>query len=204
MASTPADPPPTRATLQTLLGALIERPDRLSEIEATIDRVFGGERAVLALDMSGFSRTTQAHGITAFLLMIHQMTLLACPAIAARGGTLIKNEGDNLFCVFPSAAAAVDAAREIVERLETVNVLLPEAKRLYAAIGIGFGRVLIIEDEDLFGDEVNLASKLGEDIAGKGAILLTPSARAALGDDVKTEEAALSISGLSLVYHALS
>lgn len=197
------DPPPIRETLKALLGALIEQPDRFAEIETTIDRVFGGERAVLALDMTGFSRTTRAHGITAFLAMIHQMTLLACPAITAQGGTLIKNEGDNLFCVFETAHAAVSAAREIVERLETVNLLLPEARRLYASIGIGFGRVLIIEDEDLFGDEVNLASKLGEDIADKGAILLTPNAKAALGDAVATSARDISISGIPLVHHAV-
>ena len=69
------------------------------------------------LDMSGFSRTTQVHGVVAFLVMIHQMRLLAGPAIEAHRGTLLKAEADNLYCLFPTVDAAVAAARDILRRL---------------------------------------------------------------------------------------
>src|SRR4029079_5371068 len=194
----------TRANLERLLADIIAEPDRRDEITREIEAIFGQDRAVLVLDMSGFSRTTRQQGIVSFLLMIHQMQMLAAPSISRRGGLLVKAEADNLFCLFDDAPHAVQAGRDIVERLNTVNLLLPEARRLYASIGIGYGRILNVGDEDLFGDEVNLASKLGEDVAGRGAILLTAAAHARLSDPaIVTRHEELNISGLTLSYHVV-
>ena len=169
----------------------------------SIEREFTQRRAVLVLDMSGFSRTTQVHGVVSFLLMIHQMRLLAAPTIEACGGILVKAEADNLYCLFDEVSQAVAAAREIIRQLNTVNVLLPATRRLYASIGIGFGDILVLGGHDLFGDEVNLASKLGEDVAQGGMILLTEAARTELPETVATAAERASISGLALTYHAV-
>jgi class 3 adenylate cyclase len=194
----------SRANLERLLNDIIEQPERRAELTQTIDTIFAQEKAVLVLDMSGFSRTTRQHGIVSFLLMIHQMKLIARPAIESQGGLIIKAEADNLFCLFDTVADAVGAARTIVGRLTTVNVLLPEDRRLYASVGIGYGRILNIADEDLFGDEVNLASKLGEDVAERGAVLLTPNAHAQLQDpSIQTRTVDLSIAGISLSYYVV-
>jgi adenylate cyclase len=194
----------SRENLDQILEAMIERPEEQEALAARIEAEFGEDRAVLSLDMSGFSRTTQLRGITAFLLMIHQMKLLARPAIEAAGGILVKSEADNLHCLFPDVPEAVAGARQIMNRLDTVNLLLPEDRRLYASIGIGYGRILNVDEEDMFGDEVNLASKLGEDIAQQGMILLTAAARArADAAGIETREETASISGLSFSYYAL-
>ncbi|HKP79222.1 MAG TPA: adenylate/guanylate cyclase domain-containing protein [Phenylobacterium sp.] len=199
-----ASPPNTRERLDQLLSQIIDDPERRVEISQEIERDFTQRRAVLVLDMSGFSRTTQVHGVVSFLLMIHQMRLLAVPTIEARAGALVKAEADNLYCLFDNVDEAVSAAREIMRQLSTVNVLLPATRRLYASIGIGFGDILVLRDADLFGDEVNLASKLGEDVAQGGMILLTDAARAQAPADLKTIEERASISGLALVYHAVA
>lgn len=194
----------SRANFERLLGEMIERPEAQAELAAEIDRDFGEERAVMVLDMTGFSRTTQRHGITAFLLMIHQMKMIAGPAVTAHRGIVVKAEADNLYSLFETAADAVAAAREIIRQLEAVNLLLAGERRLYASIGIGYGRILNIDEEDLFGDEVNVASKLGEDVADKGMVLLTAAACAqAAQAGIRTREETISISGLSLAYHAL-
>jgi len=194
----------SRATLERLLSEMIEQPERREEISQDIESIFAQDKAILVLDMSGFSRTTRQHGIVCFLLMIHQMQLMARPAIENHKGLLIKAEADNLFCLFDTVTDAIGAAREIVGRLATVNLILPEDRRLYASVGIGYGRILNVGDEDLFGDEVNLASKLGEDVAGRGAVLLTSQAQAQLQDAaIQTREELLSISGLSLSYHVV-
>lgn len=198
-----ATPPNTRERLDELLSQIIEHPERRVEISQEIESAFTQRRAVLVLDMSGFSRTTQVHGVVSFLLMIHQMRLLAVPTIEGHGGTLAKAEADNLYCLFENVEQAVAAAREIIRQLNTVNVLLPATRRLYASIGIGLGDILVLGEDDLFGDEVNLASKLGEDVAQGGMILLTEAARAGLDDAVKTTEERASISGLSLAYHVV-
>ena len=72
-------------------------------------------------------------------------------------------------------------------------------------IGIGYGHILNIEDQDLFGDEVNLSCKLSEDIASRNAILFTERAYAQLPEprsNLARQE--VSVSGLTLVYYELS
>jgi class 3 adenylate cyclase len=200
--------PNTRAKLEEYLTEMIESPERRREITKALEETFNQERAVMVLDMSGFSRTTQRDGIVPFLLMIHQMKLVVRPAVASNRGTLVKEEADNLFCLFDAVMDAIEASREITERLAVVNLLLPERKRLYVSIGIGFGGILNVENMELFGDELNVASKLGEDVAGMGQILLTQAAARAAqaqtgGDALNLVEHTISISGLSLQYFEL-
>lgn len=192
----------SRAQLDRLLQEIMDKPERFSSVVEEIEAHFSEERAVLVLDISGFSRTTQRRGIVAFLLIIQQMKLISRPAVESNGGLIVKAEADNLYCLFETVDGAVKAASEIMERLDTANLVLPEENRLYAAIGIGFGRILNIDEEDMFGDEVNLACKLGEDVAEMRQILLTAAAAAQL-KDVPTAPETISISGLSLTYHRL-
>ena len=194
----------SRANLKRLLNDMIQQPERRAELAEEIERIFAQEKAVMVLDMSGFSRTTMRHGIVAFLLMIHQNERLARPCIEEHGGMLVKAEADNLFCLFDTVSGAVDAAQEITRRLNAANMVLPEDRQIYVAVGIGYGRILNVADEDIFGSEVNLASKLGEDVAEMGDILLTPAAGAEMAH-VKPEcrEERISISGMELVYYAV-
>ncbi|MAF63986.1 MULTISPECIES: adenylate/guanylate cyclase domain-containing protein [Pseudomonadota] len=195
----------SRTTLDRLLDEMIEQPENLPSIAERIHQVFGETRAVMVLDMSGFSRTTQRHGVAAFLLMVHQMKRLALPEIEDHGGLLIKAEADNLYCLFDDTDDAVRAARGIMRQLNAANMVLPEERKLYASIGIGYGQVLNIDDEDVFGDEMNLTCKLGEDVAQRSEILLTEGARATLTlKHVETRPEQVSISGLVLTYHVVS
>jgi len=187
--------------LDALLLRIINRPVEEPAITQEIERAFTQRRAVMVLDMSGFSRVTQAYGIVAFLVMIMKMRGLSEPIIEAHNGDLVKAEGDNLFCLFPEVDDALGAALEIMAGLEQLNLTQPEDRQLYAAIGIGYGDVLVLEHADMFGDEVNKASKLGEDIARAGEILLTASARARLQLAMNLREARKTISKLRLVYY---
>jgi class 3 adenylate cyclase len=202
-ADNPNPPRNSRQALEGLLQAMIQQPERRVAISEEIEARFGRDRAILILDMSGFSSTTHRHGIVTFLLMIHQMQRIACPCIAAHAGVLVKTEADNLFCLFDSVDDALATARQIVDLLHSANVLLPEDRSLYASIGIGYGRTLHIDDGDLFGDEVNLTCKLAEDIAERGAILLTAEARARVSQSQGLVEQEVSVSGLSLTYFQL-
>ena len=191
----------SRANLERLLTGIIEHPQQRDDLMQSIEEIFGQEKAILVLDMSGFSRTTQQLGIVSFLLMIHQMRLIVKPCIAAHEGLLVKAEADNLFCLFDTVTDAVRASLEIIRCLDAANIVLPEEQDLYVSIGIGYGQILNVEDEDLFGCEVNLASKLGEDIGRMGEVLLTEAAHAALQEpNFETHQENVSVSGLSLSY----
>jgi len=132
------------------------------------------------LDMCGFSRITQSHGIIHFLAMIHQMEQAARPAIEGNGGEVIKQEADNLFAVFATPEQALEAALDTLRALSAMNTVLPPERALNVSAGIGFGPTLVIAREDLFGPEMNCACKLGEDIAMDNEILLTEAAWASL------------------------
>jgi adenylate cyclase len=170
----------THEALERLLEKRNEHPERLAEIDAEIWATFGETHAVWVLDMCGFSRLTMRYGITHFLSMIHRLHGIVRPIIARHGGTIVKTEADNVFAVFGRVESALVAARDVQEQLATANVFLPADWDLHASIGIGHGEMLMIEEGDFYGNEVNLASKLGEDIAEAGEILLTEAAHARL------------------------
>jgi len=172
-----------QAYLDRLLSERNQNPERTAEIDVQIRQAFERKVAILALDMCGFSALTDRYGIIHYLAMIHQMGQASAPAIAGNGGQIVKHEADNLYAVFTQPADALEAALDIFRAFEAMNAVLPNERDIYGSIGIGFGDTLVIEDCDLFGAEMNLASKLGEDLATRMQILLTPAAYAALPPD---------------------
>jgi len=188
--------------MERLLQERNEHPERAAEIDARIRQVFGETLTVFVMDMSGFSRQSISRGITHFLAQIHRMHLIAAPVVESHGGEVIKFEADNVFAVFPEVEQAVDAALDLDRSLELANTMLPEECDMHGEFGIGYGEVLIVENEDIYGCEVNLASKLGEDLAQRGEILLTESAYARVDPARRLyERLAVSVSGLELLVH---
>jgi len=186
------------AELARLLDARNEHPESLPEIDAEIWQRFGHTRAVLVLDMCGFSRLTMRYGITHFLAMIRRLGTIVRPLIAAVGGRVVKMEADNVFATFDDVPQALAAARAIHRNLDAANTFLPEDWDLHAGIGIGYGPVLLIGAHDLFGSEMNVASKLGEDVAGRGEILLSVAARERVAGEAAATEISVPLSGLAL------
>jgi adenylate cyclase len=169
-----------RALLNRLLSERNQHPERAAAIDEKVRRAFERRVAILVLDMCGFSRLTARHGIVHFLAMIRQMEEGAGPAVTGNGGRVVKQEADNLFAVFEEPAQALEAALDIFRAFDAMNAVVPEGRDLHGSIGIGYGDTLVVGDEDLFGNEMNLACKLGEDVAGQAEILLTAAAHAAL------------------------
>jgi len=192
----------TREELSRLLQERNEYPERIEQIDALIRETFGETHAVMVMDMSGFSRVTIKHGIMHFLAMIHRMNQIVAPTVREHGGRVIKFEADNAFAIFDKVEDAVEAAIDTSRRFSAANTMLPEEMDMHGKFGIGYGEVLIVEDKDLFGSEVNLASKLGEDLAERGEILLTEAAFAEVDAEKREyEEVSMTISGLQLDVH---
>lgn len=167
-----------------------ERPG----IEAEIWRRFGVERAVLSLDMSQFSLTVRRSGILPYLALIRRMQALTTPIVARHRGEVVKYVADNLLATFDEPA---DAARAAVE----INAAIRNgSERFSVAIGIDYGRFLLIPGHECYGDAVNVACKLGEDVADAGEVLLTEAARARLDETFgfALREQNVSVSGLEL------
>lgn len=171
---------PARERLRRLLSERNQSPDQVARIDDELIATFGREVAILALDMCGFTSMTHAHGIIHYMAMIHQMEEAARPSVEGNGGRVVKQEADNLLAVFDEPIAALEAALDVLRAFDAVNTVVPDGRDLRASIGIGFGEALVIGDEDVYGHEINLACKLGEDLAGPNEILLTPAARSSI------------------------
>jgi len=192
------------AALADLLDLRNEHPERMAAIDAQIRAEFEERHAILVLDMCGFSRLTIRHGIIHYLAMIRRMQKTVLPAIAEGGGRLLKTEADNVFAVFATPLKAVRCAERIQRALELQNRALPEDWDVHVGIGIGFGPLLMVGEHDLFGSEMNLASKLGEDLAQAGDVLVSEAAFARLGGlEQRFEDKKARLSGIALPYHRL-
>jgi len=181
------------------------RPQDLPALEAEIWEAYGAERAVVALDLSGFSRLTERRGILHFLALIQEMREATRPIVEAAGGEVVKYEADNMFAVAPSVDAALDLSLAIVDHYAARNRDREDDARIHVSIGIDFGRLLLIPGVELFGAPVNFACKLGEDVADHGEILITERAFARLtgGRGAGAARAAHNVGGVALEARAI-
>jgi class 3 adenylate cyclase len=130
--------------------------------------------------------------------------------IAAHGGALVKHEADDLIACFADAAGAVRAAVAMLAAVRALDAGRAEDDRLGLCIGVEAGRMLRLED-DVFGDPVNIAYKLGEELARPGEVLVGPAAWRALiasGVDLEGIEVgssrAVELGGVRIEHRALT
>lgn len=177
-----------------------EDPDLRKNIETTLWENYGQEQTVFVLDMSGFSRLTRKYGIIHYLSMVRRMQLTSEPIVKSYGGYMIKFEADNCFAVFPTPLQAVSAAISMQRAFDAANRFTADDRDIRIACGIDYGKILIVGSDDCFGDGVNCASKLGEDVAEAGEIIVTKEAMQMIPVEagIKSREVTLSISGITI------
>lgn len=175
-------------------------PAKRHDIETLLWKEFGAVKAVLVMDLSGFSLLTQKYGVVHYLSMVHRMQLIAKPIIENAGGEVVKFEADNCFAMFDTPLTAVETAIALNRAFDEINVYTAERFDIRVAIGIDYGDVLLIGGPDYFGDTVNIASKLGEDKARPGEILITERAVAGIpaGAQILVKPVQLDISGVTI------
>jgi len=96
---------------------------------------------------------------------------LVNPKITEHRGRIVKNTGDGFLAEFASVVAAVRCAVEVQRGMAERNAGAPPEKRIEFRVGINLGDV-IAEEEDIFGDGVNVAARL-EALAEPGGICLS-------------------------------
>lgn len=158
-----------------------------SAIDRHIRDLFEETWAVMFTDLAGFSRNVAEFGIIHFLQTIQESQRLLVPVIEAHDGILLKTEGDSFLVIFRRAARAMDAAQEMMATLEHYNTDRAAEEKVLLCVGLGYGPMLRIGDADVYGAEVNAASKLGEDIAKAGEILMTDAFVASLEEAPRIE-----------------
>ena len=144
-------------------------------------------RAILDLDMTGFTQSSIQEGQIDSLLRIFDTQKLAIPALESFGAIFVRAFADDLVALFDDVHQAFDAALEIHSRVAHFNGQSKREVPTECCIGIGYGQVYAIGPNLAQGLEMNLASKLGEDIARGGETLVTEKAYAALAQRADVE-----------------
>jgi len=140
----------------------------------TGERVERRLAAVLAADVAGYSRLmgSDEEGTLARLKAVRKA--LVDPTIAAHRGRIVKTTGDGMLVEFASAVDAVRSSAEVQRGMAEQNATLPQDQRIEFRIGIHVGDI-IIDDNDIFGDGVNIAARL-EGIAESGGVCISDDA----------------------------
>jgi adenylate cyclase len=136
------------------MGAEIER--RLSNI--------------LSADVVGYSRLMGADE-AGTLALLNEYKAVMLELIAQHRGRLVSTAGDGVLAEFPSSVMAVQTAIDVQRQLFERNQKLEPDRQMWFRIGINLGDV-IVERDDIFGDDVNIAARL-QSLAEPGGVLIS-------------------------------
>jgi adenylate cyclase len=150
----------------------------------TDNRVERRLAAILAADVAGYSRLMSAdeEGVLARLKAARKF--LFDPTIAAHRGRIVKTTGDGMLVEFASAVDAARCAIEVQRGMVGQNAAVPHAKRIEFRVGIHVGDI-IVDDNDIFGDGVNIAARL-EGIAEPGGVCISDDAQRQIRGKIDT------------------
>ena len=147
------------------------------------DKKYLHRQAILNLDLTGFTISAMQMGSLPALLRIFDAQKVCIPVVQEYGATFIRIFADDIVALFDSPADALDASLEIHERVHAFNRSdLSGPNPPEASIGLGYGEVYAVGPNRAMGAEMNRASKLGEDTACGGEILVTEGVHAELKD----------------------
>lgn len=161
--------------------------------------------AILALDVVGYSRMMQkdAAGLLASLNAIYRSVVT--PAATAAEGRIVKLLGDGALIEFPAAAKALQCAVSIQKELRRPNSPYCSPEPISLRAGLHAGDV-VVEGDDIFGDGINIASRL-QAAAQPGGILASRVFCDLAGSDIPVRlrrEGAHSFKGIAQPIEVLS
>ena len=134
---------------------------------ATIRRL----AAILAADVAGYSRLMGADEEGTHAALTELRRTITDPQISEHHGRIVKTTGDGLLAEFASVVDAVRCAVAVQGAMAEVNTGGPADRRIEFRIGVNLGDI-IIEEDDIFGDGVNIAARI-EALADAGGICLS-------------------------------
>jgi adenylate cyclase len=129
---------------------------------------------VLAADVAGYSRLMGRDEERTLAQLKTLRKTLVDPGIATHRGRIVKTTGDGMLVEFASAVDAARCAVEVQREMAQQNISVSPELRIEFRIGIHVGDI-IIDDNDIFGDGVNIAARL-EGIAEPGGVCISDDA----------------------------
>src|SRR5215475_8566835 len=139
--------------------------------------------AILAADVVGYSRLMELDEAGTLATLKARRKEVLEPLVARHQGRVFKVTGDGVLVHFDSAVNAVQCAVELQQAMDTANRERPDDHHIVLRIGVNLGDVMV-EGSDLYGDGVNIASRL-EALAEPGGILVAGTAHDYVRNKVK-------------------
>ena len=136
--------------------------------------------AIMASDVVGYSRLMGGDEVGTLTALKKHRAEMIDPAIASHQGRIVKLTGDGMLVEFPSVVSAVECACSVQREMRVRNADIPQDRRIEFRIGVNLGDV-IVDDDDIFGDGVNVASRL-EGVAQPGGVAVSSAARDNIGN----------------------
>src|SRR5580692_9550540 len=136
--------------------------------------------AIFAADVVGYSRLMGADEEGTHERFKAHLRGVVDPKIREHHGRIVKTTGDGVLAEFASVVDAVRCAGEIQRAMADRDLDLAEERRLRFRIGVNLGDV-IVDDGDIHGDGVNIATRL-EGLAAPGSICVSGTVRDHIGD----------------------
>jgi adenylate cyclase len=136
--------------------------------------------AILAADVAGYARLMGADEEGTHERLKAHLRQLVEPKIKEHRGHIVKNTGDGMLAEFASVVDAVRCAAEVQRGMIDREPMVSDEQRIRFRVGINLGDV-IGEDNDIFGDGVNIAARL-EALAEPGGICISRTVRDQIRD----------------------
>lgn len=131
------------------------------------------ELIILQSDLSGFTKLTKKYGILHFMTLIMNCRKIFERQLLLCDGEVLKYDGDNVICKFPSSEVAVQCVIEAYREIAEYNEGKEKDFQIRCKIGMAKGVVLVSDDGDLMGDAWEDCCLLSEETAQVGEILIT-------------------------------
>lgn len=129
--------------------------------------------AIVCADVAGYSRMMGADEAgTHAAFKAHRSAIY--PMILNHGGRTVKNTGDGFMLEFPSVVGAIEAAIGMQRLMAERNAQLPAERVMRFRMGVHMGDV-IADEEEVFGDDVNIAVRL-ESVSAPGGVAVSAKA----------------------------
>jgi adenylate cyclase len=161
---------------------------------------------ILSADVAGYSRLMSADEAGTLATLKAYREAMA-QLIADSRGRIVGTAGDSLLAEFASVVQAVECAVRIQRELAERNATLPAERQMQLRIGINLGDVMV-ENDDLYGDGVNIAARL-QALAEPGGILISGTVfdqvkdKLTLGFDYLGPQAVKNIAAQVPIYRVL-
>jgi class 3 adenylate cyclase len=127
--------------------------------------------AIVSADVVGYSRLMgrdEAGTLSALKAVRREVV---DPAISRHNGRLVKTTGDGLLLEFSSIVGAMRCVIEVQTAMAAKRASMVSDRRIDFRFGVNLGDI-IVEDDDIFGDGVNVAARLQE-LAPPGGVAVS-------------------------------